>query len=89
MGKPPHFGSTNFVSVPPTRAFGSESSGPPSPARCGSDHLLESEAGLGLLYGLQLDVYEDLERVTTGTFRHEGNRVELRYALADWRKIRP
>ena len=51
------------------------------------NHLFQSELGVGLPYRLQLDLYENLERTTRGTFQHQGVQVEMRYALADWGKI--
>jgi hypothetical protein len=50
-------------------------------------HLLQTEIGVGLPYRLQLDLYENVERNPGSNWRHQGNAVELRYALADWGKI--
>jgi hypothetical protein len=50
-------------------------------------HLFQTEAGIGLPYRFQLDLYENLERTSSGTFRHQGNQVELRWALAEWGRI--
>jgi hypothetical protein len=50
-------------------------------------HLFQSEIGIGLPYRFQLDFYENLERTKTGSFRHKGNQVEARWALAEWGKI--
>ena len=52
-----------------------------------SDHLFQSEVELGLPYRFQLDFYENVERTSTGTLQHQGNQVEVRWALADWGKI--
>jgi hypothetical protein len=50
-------------------------------------HLFQSEVSVGLPYRLQLDLYENVERTEAGSLRHQGNQVEVRYALADWGKI--
>jgi hypothetical protein len=52
-----------------------------------SEHLFQSEISLGLPYRFQLDFYENLELTANRTFRHQGNQVEGRWALADWGKI--
>lgn len=52
-----------------------------------TEHLFQSEIGIGLPHRLQLDLYENVERTKTGSFRHKGNQVEVRYALAEWGKI--
>ncbi|HVY68468.1 MAG TPA: hypothetical protein VHH73_00975 [Verrucomicrobiae bacterium] len=51
------------------------------------EHLFQSEIEVGLPFRSQLDFYENLERTDRGTFRHQGNQLELRHALADWGKI--
>jgi hypothetical protein len=52
-----------------------------------ANHLFQSEIGIGLPYRFQLDLYENIERTSTGTLRHQGNQVEVRWALAEWGKI--
>jgi hypothetical protein len=52
-----------------------------------AEHLLQSEISVGLPYRFQLDVYENVEKPPDGGFRHQGNQVEARWALADWGKI--
>jgi len=56
------------------------------PRQGDSEHLFQSEVELGLPYRFQLDVYENLE-LNGSRFRHQGNQVEGRWALADWGKI--
>ena len=51
------------------------------------EHLFQSEIGIGLPYRLQLDIYENIELNGGGKLRHQGNQVEMRYALAEWGKI--
>jgi hypothetical protein len=52
-----------------------------------SDQLFQSEIEAGLPYRFQMDFYENVERNQAGTLQHQGNQVELRWALADWGKI--
>ena len=52
-----------------------------------SSHLFQEEIGVGLPYRFQLDVYENLEYTDKELFRHQGNQVEIRWALADWGRI--
>jgi hypothetical protein len=52
-----------------------------------AEHLLQSEISLGLPYRFQLDLYENVEKPADAGWRHKGNQVEARWALADWGKI--
>jgi hypothetical protein len=57
------------------------------PRHGGPSHQFQSEIGVGLPYRFQLDLYENLQKSAGRGFRHQGNQVELRYALAEWGKI--
>src|ERR1051325_141985 len=52
-----------------------------------TSHLFQSELEIGLPYRFQFDFYENILRNETGNLRHDGNQVELRWALAEWGKI--
>ena len=51
-----------------------------------SEHLFQTEIGIGLPYRFQLDLYENIEHASDGT-RHAGTQVEARWALAEWGRI--
>jgi hypothetical protein len=50
-------------------------------------HLFQSEIEIGLPHRFQLDLYENVENTSSGRTRHAGNRVEARWALAEWGRI--
>lgn len=51
-------------------------------------HALRNEVEIGLPYRFQLDLYENWGRQPGEGFRSTGQSVELRYALAEWGRIR-
>lgn len=50
-------------------------------------HLFQEEISIGLPYRFQVDVYENHEITSEGTWRHQGVATEMRYAFAEWGKI--
>src|SRR5581483_1118247 len=52
-----------------------------------ASHLFQSEVEIGLPYRFQLDFYENVTADERHRFRHDGNQIEARWALADWGKI--
>jgi hypothetical protein len=51
-----------------------------------SEHLFQTEIGIGLPYRFQLDLYQNIEHASDGT-RYAGTQVEARWALAEWGRI--
>lgn len=52
-----------------------------------TEHLFQSEIGVGLPHRFQLDLYENIERNPGEPVRRQGEQVEMRWALADWGRI--
>ncbi|MBI1853640.1 MAG: transporter [Planctomycetes bacterium] len=52
-----------------------------------TQHLFQSEIGIGLPYRFQLDYYENFERVPHEEAHHLGSQVEARWAFAEWGAI--
>jgi len=51
------------------------------------DHFFQSEIGIGLEGGWQVDLYENYGQDPDGPFQHEGVQFEVRKALAKWGEI--
>ena len=55
-----------------------------TPKGSAPDHFFQSEIGIGLEGGWQLDLYENYGQNPDEAFKHEGVQVEVRKALAKW-----
>jgi len=60
-----------------------------TPRGSAPNHFWQSEIGVGLEGGWQLDLYENYGHAPHGPTKHDGVQFEARYALAKWARSRP
>jgi hypothetical protein len=81
------FSTTRVYVLPPSQFQFEQWWNPKWPREGKSEHLFQSELGIGLPYRFQFDIYENIEFNQEQVFQHQGVQIEARWALADWGKI--